>query len=69
MAVQEKATFFVTKEVANYMVKRERGSIINVSSLSAKIGMPSNQAYTMCKGGIVALTRSLMVELALLVSG
>ena len=64
VAVQEKATFFVTKEVANYMVKRERGSIINISSLSARIGMPSNQAYTMCKGGIVALTRSLMVELA-----
>lgn len=64
VAIQEKATFFVTKEVARYMVKRKEGSIINISSLSARIGMPSNQAYTMCKGGIVALTRSLMVELA-----
>ena len=64
VAIQEKATFFVTKEVAKYMVKRNEGSIINISSLSARIGMPSNQAYTMCKGGIVALTRSLMVELA-----
>lgn len=64
VAIQEKAVFMLTKEVARYMVLRKAGSIINISSLSARIGMPSNQAYTMCKGGIVALTRSLMVELA-----
>lgn len=64
VAIQEKATFFVTKEVAGYMKERGGGSIINISSLSARIGMPANQAYTMCKGGVVALTRSLMVELA-----
>jgi len=64
VAIQEKAVFMLTKEVAKYMVKRKKGSIINISSLSARIGMPCNQAYTMCKGGIVALTRSLMVELA-----
>lgn len=64
VAIQEKAVFFVTKEVAKYMTKRKAGSIVNISSLSARLGMPSNQSYTMCKGGIVALTRSLMVELA-----
>lgn len=62
--IQEKAAFFVTKEVARYMKERGQGNVINISSLSARIGMPSNQAYTMCKGGIIALTRSLMVELA-----
>ena len=64
VAIQEKAVFFMTKAVAKYMTQRKSGSIINISSLSARLGMPSNQAYTMCKGGIVALTRSLMVELA-----
>ena len=64
VGIQEKVTFFLTKEVSKYMIRRKAGSIINISSLSARIGMPSNQAYTMCKGGIVALTRSLMVELA-----
>ena len=64
VAIQEKAVFFVTKEVAKYMVQRHAGSIVNISSLSARLGMPKNQAYTMCKGGIVALTRSLMMELA-----
>ena len=63
-AVQEKAVFFLTKAVAKYMAERKSGTIINISSLSARLGMPSNQAYTMCKGGIVALTRSLMIELA-----
>lgn len=64
VAIQEKAVFFITKEAAKHMAKRRAGSIVNISSLSARLGMPSNQAYTMCKGGIVALTRSLMVELA-----
>lgn len=64
VAVQEKSVFFFTKAVAKYMIERRSGSIINISSLSARLGMPKNQAYTMCKGGIVALTRSLMVELA-----
>ena len=64
IGVQEKAVFFLTREVVKYMMPRKKGNIINISSLSARLGMPKNQAYTMCKGGIVALTRSLMVELA-----
>lgn len=64
VAIQEKAVFMLTREVARHMAARRSGCIINISSLSARIGMPANQAYTMCKGGIVALTRSLMVELA-----
>jgi NAD(P)-dependent dehydrogenase (short-subunit alcohol dehydrogenase family) len=64
VAIQEKATFFLTREVAKHMITRRTGNIINVSSLSARLGMQNNQAYTMCKGGIVALTRSLMMELA-----
>ena len=64
VSIQEKAVFLLTQAVALHMAERKRGSIINITSLSARIGMPSNQVYTMCKGGIAALTRSLMVELA-----
>ena len=64
VAIQEKAVFLMTQAVASHMAVRRAGAIINITSLSARIRMPSNQAYTMCKGGIAALTRSLMAELA-----
>ena len=39
------------------------GSIINTSSIMALRGMPSADAYTAAKGGIISLTRSLAVGL------
>ena len=45
------------------MVARGRGSIINLSSVSALLGTPRRAAYAASKGAIDAATRSLAIEL------
>ena len=45
------------------MIEHQRGSIINLSSVSAVIGTPRRAAYAASKGAIDAATRSLAVEL------
>lgn len=63
-ATQAKAPFFLTQEVAKYMKKRGKGSVIFISSLATLLGMHNIQAYTVCKSGIVGLARSLTLDLA-----
>jgi len=56
--------FNVTKMIAFSMVRRGKGKIINVSSLSAMVGAPGQTNYTAAKGGVIGLTKSLSRELA-----
>ncbi|MFF1831384.1 SDR family NAD(P)-dependent oxidoreductase [Paenarthrobacter sp. NPDC058040] len=46
------------------MKKRGGGSIINITSRLASIGVPSMSIYAASKGAVLALTRSAAVELA-----
>lgn len=43
---------------------RDRGALVNVSSLAAEFPLPFQSAYNMTKAGLTALSESLMVELA-----
>ncbi|MBI5045188.1 MAG: SDR family oxidoreductase [Candidatus Levybacteria bacterium] len=45
------ATFQCSQIVADFMKKKETGSIINITSLSAELGFPNNPAYAASKGG------------------
>ena len=45
------------------MVGRGRGSIVNLSSVSALLGTPRRAAYAASKGALDAMTRSLAIEL------
>ena len=58
------APFLMAQAVIPGMRRRRRGSIINVSSLTAEFGRPSVVPYTASKGGVRQLTRGLAVELA-----
>ncbi len=46
------------------MLQRGRGSIVNISSVAARSGLPRTAAYCAAKGGLEALSRSLAVEWA-----
>lgn len=46
------------------MRERNRGTLVNVSSLAAEFPLPYQSAYNMAKSGLSALSESLMVELA-----
>jgi NAD(P)-dependent dehydrogenase (short-subunit alcohol dehydrogenase family) len=59
-----KGTFFFARSVLPYLRKRERGKIINISSISGVGASPNCVSYCASKGGVVNLTRALAVELA-----
>jgi 3-oxoacyl-[acyl-carrier protein] reductase len=72
MAINLKGCFNWCKAVAPGMVERQRGRIINISSVSATTGgapsAVSKFAYCASKAGILGLTRGLAKELAPYVS-
>jgi NAD(P)-dependent dehydrogenase (short-subunit alcohol dehydrogenase family) len=56
------SVYYVTKAVAPGMVEQNWGRIINVASVSAKIGSKYTVAYTASKHGVLGLTRALALE-------
>jgi 3-oxoacyl-[acyl-carrier protein] reductase len=61
--VHLKAAWWGTKLAAAHMAEHGRGSIINMSSISGKIGLPNQTNYAAAKAGIVGLTKSAAQEL------
>jgi len=57
-------TFRCAQAAGTRMLAAGRGSIVNVASISAFVGMPGRAAYCAAKAGVVALTRVLAVEWA-----
>jgi NAD(P)-dependent dehydrogenase (short-subunit alcohol dehydrogenase family) len=58
-----KGAFIVTQAVLPDMLAMRWGRIVNVSALGAQSGAPNMAHYTASKGGLIALTRSLAIEL------
>jgi NAD(P)-dependent dehydrogenase (short-subunit alcohol dehydrogenase family) len=56
--------FFCAQRAVTYLVARGGGSILNISSGQAIVGIPGHAAYAATKGAIVSFTRELAVELA-----
>ncbi|MEM9317962.1 MAG: SDR family oxidoreductase [Pseudomonadota bacterium] len=64
MAVNLRAPFLLAKGLAPGMIATGGGKIINISSQTGVIALADHAAYASSKGGLNALTKSLMVELA-----
>lgn len=58
------AAFLWSKQAIPYMKAHGGGKIINMASMYTVFGAPFMASYAASKGGIIALTRSLAVELA-----
>jgi NAD(P)-dependent dehydrogenase (short-subunit alcohol dehydrogenase family) len=56
--------WLMCRAVLPHMVERRAGSIVNIASIGALVGAPSNAAYIAAKGGVGALTRSIAVDFA-----
>ncbi|MGW3984192.1 SDR family NAD(P)-dependent oxidoreductase [Streptomyces mirabilis] len=52
------ATYFLTAGLAPAMLRKEAGSIINISSIAGKIAMPNMSVYGAQKAALDSLTRS-----------
>jgi NAD(P)-dependent dehydrogenase (short-subunit alcohol dehydrogenase family) len=58
------APFFCAQVLARSMVERKHGRIINMASHSGLRGSTARAAYAASKGGLIAATRVMAVELA-----
>ena len=56
--------FIMSKYVAQKMIKRQGGKIINMCSMMSELGRNSVSAYAAAKGGLKMLTRNLATEWA-----
>jgi 3-oxoacyl-[acyl-carrier protein] reductase len=62
MRVNAKAAFLCCQEALRLMIPREKGYIINISSVVGFKGYPNQAAYTASKHAILGLTKSLAAE-------
>ncbi|AKD03732.1 gluconate 5-dehydrogenase [Pontibacter korlensis] len=58
------APFIMSKYVAQNMIPRKRGKIINICSMMSELGRDTVSAYAAAKGGLKMLTRNLATEWA-----
>lgn len=63
IAIGLKGTFWGAQALLAHMEPETGGSIVNLASPAADLGMANTASYTSIKGAIVALTRQLAVEL------
>jgi len=61
-AVNARGTFLCCKHAIPKMIDRGGGSIVNVGSVAALVGLRNRAAYCASKGAVVALTRALAVD-------
>lgn len=64
MAVNAKGTYLCSAAAARSMAEAGGGSIVNQGSVAALVGIPNFAAYCASKGAVVALTRSMALDLA-----
>jgi NAD(P)-dependent dehydrogenase (short-subunit alcohol dehydrogenase family) len=60
--VNVRAPYFLTKAIAPKMAARGEGSIVNVSTMVAELGMPTASVYSATKAALASLTRTWVAE-------
>jgi len=64
LAVHVDGTFFCTREALRLMSKKNRGAIVNLSSVAALTGLEVVPHYSAAKGAILAFTRAVARDVA-----
>ena len=64
ISVHLKGTWNGLKKASTVMREQKRGSIVNMSSISGKVGMIGQTNYSAAKAGIVGMTKAASKELA-----
>ena len=64
MDVNVMGMFLTVKHAAPHLRESDRGSVVNLSSISGKRPLPDRTPYTASKMAVIGLTRTLAVELA-----
>jgi NAD(P)-dependent dehydrogenase (short-subunit alcohol dehydrogenase family) len=64
ITINIRGVYLPSKYVLPYMMERKTGSIINMSSCIAEIGLARRASYSATKGAVLALTKSMQVDYA-----
>lgn len=64
LRINLKGVFLCSQAAARHMTEKKRGRIINVASGRGVTGAASSAHYAASKGGVIAFTKSLALELA-----
>jgi len=62
LAINLKGTFFASQAAGRFMIRQNRGCIINMSSQAGFVALPTESIYCMTKAAIAHLTKCLAVE-------
>jgi gluconate 5-dehydrogenase len=57
------SVFGLSRECSKQMIKRKKGNIIMIGSVTTTVGLPDVSAYSTTKTALAGLTRSLAIEL------
>ncbi|MFA6760727.1 MAG: SDR family NAD(P)-dependent oxidoreductase [Sulfuricurvum sp.] len=57
------SNFYITKLISKNMMMQKSGSIVNIASISGVNGNAGQANYSASKGGVIALTKTLSIEL------
>jgi NAD(P)-dependent dehydrogenase (short-subunit alcohol dehydrogenase family) len=64
MRVNVRGVFLMSRAVVPQMIAQRAGSIVNMSSAIAQTGLGRRVSYAASKGAVLAMTRSMQVDLA-----
>jgi NAD(P)-dependent dehydrogenase (short-subunit alcohol dehydrogenase family) len=64
MLVNVRGVFLMSRAVVPQMIMQRSGSIINMSSCIAEIGLARRVSYAASKGAVLSMTKSMQVDLA-----
>jgi NAD(P)-dependent dehydrogenase (short-subunit alcohol dehydrogenase family) len=64
MTVNVRGVYLMSRAVVPVMIKHRSGSIINMSSCIAEIGLARRVSYAASKGAVLSMTRSMQVDVA-----
>lgn len=64
MRINVKGVFLPSKYTLPHMMERKQGSVINMSSCVAEIGLALRSSYAATKGAVLAMTKSMQVDYA-----
>ncbi len=62
MRINLTAPFLLCREAGKIMIQNNWGRIINIASIGGLVGLPRQLTYSVCKGGLIQLTKSLAIE-------
>lgn len=64
MSVNVKGVYLVSRAIIPHMMERKQGSVINMSSVAAEMGLSQRALYSATKGAVLALTKAMQVDYA-----